>query len=261
LRTQRILSGLDPSWVRTPRPATADASDTSGPARPDAEGPERPDDDAAAAGTSGQADADETVDEQNADGSAAGESDGDAPVSQPVPVARARADVDLIVHINTLADLADAVRRGVLVEVGGFGLVPADVAARLVKAAAARPSVWCLTAVDDTGRVVEHVRTTHDPTTAMREFVRARDRHGRFPGCLVTAVRCDNDHTVAHDTGGPTCPCNMAPLCRRHHRLKQAQGFGLTIDTTSNNARWTTPHTDGATAPPWRHGHDDPAPF
>jgi hypothetical protein len=176
--------------------------------------------------------------------------------------ARSRADVDLVVHINMLADLVDAMRQGVLVEVAGFGLVPADVAARLVKAAAARPSHWCMTIVDDTGRVVEHVRTTHDPTTAMRNFVNARDRHCRFPGCIITAVRCDTDHTTAWETGGPTCPCNMAPLCRRHHRLKQAQGFNLTIDTATNNARWTTPHTDGATSPPWTStGRDSPPPF
>ena len=168
-------------------------------------------------------------------------------------------------HINTLADLADladALRRGVLVEIGGFGLVPADVAARLVKAAAARPSQWCMTLIDDTGRVVEHVRTRHDPTQAMRNYVNARDRHCRFPGCLVTAIRCDNDHTTAWETGGATCPCNMAPLCRRHHRLKQAQGFNLTIDTDTNTARWTTPHTGETNAPPWTWAsRDDPAPF
>jgi hypothetical protein len=182
-------------------------------------------------------------------------------VPAPVPTTRARADVDLIVPISMLADLADALRRGVLVEVGGFGLIPADVAARLVKAAAARPSVWCMTAVDDQGRVIEHVRTQHDPTKAMRAFVNARDRHCRFPGCLIPAIRCDTDHTRPHEQGGPTCPCNMAPLCRRHHRLKQAQGFTLDIDPATNDARWTTPHTTGATAPPWTSPTDHAAPF
>jgi hypothetical protein len=179
----------------------------------------------------------------------------------PVPTTRARADVDLIVPISMLADLADALRRGVLVEVGGFGLIPADVAARLVKAAATRPSVWCMTAVDDTGRVIEHVRTQHNPTKAMRAYVNARDRHCRFPGCLIPAIRCDTDHTKPHEHGGPTCPCNMAPLCRRHHRLKQAQGFTLDIDPTTNNARWTTPHTTGTTTPPWTSRTDHAAPF
>jgi len=192
----------------------------------------------------------------------AADADADVATERPTPAPRARADVDLIVHINTLADLADALRRGVLIDVGGFGLVPADVAARLVKAAAARPSTWCLTAVDDHGRVVEHVRTAHDPTKAMRDYVNARDRHCRCPGCLVTAVRCDTDHTTSWETGGATCPCNLTPLCRRHHRLKQAHGFNLTIDKDSNTARWTTPHPNGANAPPWTTPTEhDPAPF
>ena len=131
-----------------------------------------------------------------------------------------------------------------------------------MKAAAARPSTWCLTAVDDHGRVVEHARTHHDPTKAMRDYVNARDRHCRFPGCLVTAVRCDTDHTTSWETGGATCPCNLTPLCRRHHRLKQAHGFNLTIDPDTNTARWTTPHPNGANAPPWTTPTEhDPAPF
>jgi hypothetical protein len=41
-----------------------------------------------------------------------------------------------------------------------------------------------------------------------------------FPWCTRPARLCDKDHTVAHADGGPTCDCNLAPLCRRHHRLK-----------------------------------------
>ena len=25
---------------------------------------------------------------------------------------------------------------------------------------------------------------------------------------------------MPHNKGGPTCPCNLVPLCRRHHRAK-----------------------------------------
>jgi hypothetical protein len=41
-----------------------------------------------------------------------------------------------------------------------------------------------------------------------------------FPWCTRKAKRCDKDHTVPYDQGGATCLCNLAPLCRRHHRLK-----------------------------------------
>ena len=43
----------------------------------------------------------------------------------------------------------------------------------------------------------------------------------------ATTGRCDLDHTEPWEHGGPTCPCNLAPLCRRHHRCKQAEGWRL----------------------------------
>ena len=176
----------------------------------------------------------------------------DSTERKPRTAAWARPGVDLVVPIGMLADLADAIRRGTVAEVAGFGLVPADVIARLVKQAASQPSIWCLTAVGNTGHVVRHVRTQHDPTKAMRDFVDGRDRHCRFPGCTRRATACDNDHTIPSEQGGPTCPCNLAPLCRRHHRLKQARGWRLVIDEDTNDARWSTPHHADTTAPGWR---------
>ena len=46
-----------------------------------------------------------------------------------------------------------------------------------------------------------------------------------FPWCTRPAARCDADHTTSHATGGPTCICNLAPLCRHHHRLKTFAGW------------------------------------
>jgi hypothetical protein len=41
-----------------------------------------------------------------------------------------------------------------------------------------------------------------------------------FPWCSRPARRADCDHVIPHAEGGPTCSCNIARLCRRHHRLK-----------------------------------------
>ncbi|NYG58136.1 hypothetical protein BJ980_001059 [Nocardioides daedukensis] len=41
-----------------------------------------------------------------------------------------------------------------------------------------------------------------------------------FPWCHRSSVACDHDHGVPFGAGGMTCSCNIAPLCRRHHRLK-----------------------------------------
>ncbi|HWJ09598.1 MAG TPA: hypothetical protein VNS46_09505 [Nocardioides sp.] len=53
-----------------------------------------------------------------------------------------------------------------------------------------------------------------------RRAVRLRDHTCRFPNCPKQATKCDLDHQTPHDKGGPTCPCNLVPLCRRHHRAK-----------------------------------------
>jgi hypothetical protein len=46
---------------------------------------------------------------------------------------------------------------------------------------------------------------------------------------------------VPYDQGGQTCECNLAPLCRRHHRAKQAQGWRLE-QSEPGVMVWTLPH-------------------
>jgi hypothetical protein len=41
-----------------------------------------------------------------------------------------------------------------------------------------------------------------------------------FPWCQRRARRADCDHIDPAARGGTTCDCNIAPLCRRHHRAK-----------------------------------------
>ncbi|KRA38401.1 hypothetical protein ASD81_07135 [Nocardioides sp. Root614] len=54
----------------------------------------------------------------------------------------------------------------------------------------------------------------------IRRRVELRDHACRFPWCTRPAVKCDLDHVAPHNKGGPTCPCNLVPACRRHHRAK-----------------------------------------
>ncbi|KRF03493.1 hypothetical protein ASG88_22065 [Nocardioides sp. Soil777] len=63
------------------------------------------------------------------------------------------------------------------------------------------------------------------PTPEMREHVIVRDGTCVFPWCGRNARLCDLDHVIPYDhenpeDGGPTATDNLAPLCRRHHRLK-----------------------------------------
>ncbi|WP_148612101.1 HNH endonuclease signature motif containing protein [Nocardioides rubriscoriae] len=57
----------------------------------------------------------------------------------------------------------------------------------------------------------------------LREQVRLINPTCVFPWCTTPARRCDLDHLdpwCPHPGGGTTSSCNLAPLCRHHHRLK-----------------------------------------
>src|SRR5262249_52564268 len=62
---------------------------------------------------------------------------------------------------------------------------------------------------------------------SLRHLIRVRQPTCSAPGCRRPARRCDIDHTVPYDLGGRACECNCAPLCRRHHRAKQAPRWRL----------------------------------
>ena len=80
----------------------------------------------------------------------------------------------------------------------------------------------------------------YEATAALRHLVQIRHATCTFPGCRRPAHQCDQDHTLAYDHGGRTCLCNLAPLCRRHHQVKQAPGW--TLEQTSPGVMtWTTP--------------------
>jgi len=65
------------------------------------------------------------------------------------------------------------------------------------------------------------------PSRKLAHRVKARNATCTAPGCGRRAVTCDLDHTDPHHQGGRTCECNLAPLCRHHHRCKQAEGWRL----------------------------------
>ena len=65
------------------------------------------------------------------------------------------------------------------------------------------------------------------PSRKLQHLIRARNATCAAPGCSRRAAACDLDHTEPHHHGGRTCECNLAPLCRHHHRCKQAEGWWL----------------------------------
>ena len=85
-----------------------------------------------------------------------------------------------------------------------------------------------------------HQEATYQPSRKLRHLVWARNPACSAPGCRKPAARCDLDHTVPYDQGGRTCECDLAPLCRHHHRCKQSEGWRLE-QPSPGVMRWTTP--------------------
>jgi Domain of unknown function (DUF222) len=165
-------------------------------------------------------------------------------------------------------------------EAGGFGLLDAEDARDLLAAAARHPGTrWCVTALRPDGTAAahgclrgrgrppppgiqlqdclaslrirmtpvargrcghEHAEAGYRPSRTLQHLVRARNARCTAPGCGRPAARCDLDHTIAWDQGGLTCECDLAPLCRRHHRCKQAEGWQLE-QPEPGVLKWRTP--------------------
>ena len=110
---------------------------------------------------------------------------------------------------------------------------------------------WCGSATTVTIRPVLDLNDHHRiggyvPTETIREQVELTWPQCVFPFCTRRTRRCDLDHRCPHGDGGPTCPCNLSPLCRTHHRMKTFSGWTYEpADTTESGIptafTWTSP--------------------
>src|SRR5690625_2463271 len=88
--------------------------------------------------------------------------------------------------------------------------------------------------------------TSYQPPERTVDQVRLSHGTCVFPFCTRVAHRCDLDHNQPWKPGGQggaTCTCNLAPLCRTHHRLKT---HGDNASTTSGkHSVWTYTNLGG----------------
>lgn len=97
--------------------------------------------------------------------------------------------------------------------------------------------------------LADHVHVeSYEVPDRIAEHLALRDVTCVFPWCTRPARRlradehgCDCDHAVPHGREGPTCSCNLAPLCRRHHRLKTHGGWTYTT-LEPGTYLWSSPH-------------------
>jgi hypothetical protein len=152
--------------------------------------------------------------------------------ASPVTPHRRPISINVTIDLPTLLGLAE--NPG---QLGGYGAIPASVAREL-----ASDGKWKRFITDpQTGNLLDYGRESYEPPQALKDFLIARDRTCRFPGCRRSAALSDLDHAKSWDEGGSTSPENLGALCRRHHRLKTHGGWSVTSHE-DGSCTWVSPH-------------------
>ena len=167
-----------------------------------------------------------------------------------------RADALTYISSQALASMADDVRPhrrpisiGVAVDLqtllglaenpgqlAGYGAIPASVARIL-----AADGNWQRFISDPTtGNLLDFGREKYTPPQELVDYLLARDRVCRFPGCRRTGQSSDIDHALSWESGGETNPANLGLLCRRHHRMKTHGGWKLESHA-DGSCTWESP--------------------
>ncbi|MEI2810216.1 MAG: HNH endonuclease signature motif containing protein [Nocardioides sp.] len=91
--------------------------------------------------------------------------------------------------------------------------------------------------------VAGHVQVgQYEVPDRLKELVGLRDVSCVFPWCSRPARSgCDHDHAIPFGDGGSTCSCNVAALCRHHHRLKTHTAWAYKMPEPGVYV-WTSPH-------------------
>ncbi|WP_336921787.1 HNH endonuclease signature motif containing protein, partial [Aquipuribacter sp. SD81] len=177
------------------------------------------------------------------------------------PSPYAQVHIDVVVPATTLRGVTTDESGDEPGEVAGMGPIPAEEVRALTRTPGTRVRDRALgscehAAHDNRPGPCSAPGTQHDPgpyrvPEPLARTVRARDTTCRFPGCRAAARRCDTDHTIPHPTG-PTAECNLACLCRFHHRVKH-RGHWHLHQLGAGTLRWTSPHGLVATTRPPEH--------
>ena len=140
--------------------------------------------------------------------------------------------INVTVDLPTLLGIAENPAQ-----LTGYGPIPASLAREL-----AADGNWQRFITDPrSGELLDLGRKSYRPSQYLVDFLLARDRTCRFPGCRYPAHRSDIDHVTPWDEGGKTTPENLGALCRRHHRLKTHGGWKVT-SASDGSCEWISPN-------------------
>ncbi len=172
-----------------------------------------------------------TIDQKRADALSTICSNFLSEISQTVTPQRRPLTVNVTIDLPTLLGLAE--NPG---QLAGYGPIPAAVAREL-----ASDAKWKRFITEpQTGNLLDFGRESYEPPQHLKDFLIARDRTCRFPGCRRSALLSDLDHAESWESGGSTSSDNIGALCRRHHRLKTHDGWRIQ-SFSDGSCTWTSP--------------------
>jgi hypothetical protein len=160
----------------------------------------------------------------------------------PAPNTATRRQTVLHLHLSETA-----IRGTGTGEVGRIENTRTPVTAETIREWVGRPDLHLV--VQPVKDLAEHVSVdAYEVPDRIAEAVALRDLTCVFPWCTRPARRllpdehgADCDHRHPHAQGGATCSCNIAPLCRPHHRLKTHGGWTYRI-IEPGTYLWHSPH-------------------
>ena len=157
-----------------------------------------------------------------------------------VPSPRLRAHLDITIDLPTLLGLQTTLDAGVA-EIAGVGAVGVDVVRGLLADPDVAITMRRLVTDPLTGHLLDYGRKTYQVPDRLRDFITARDKTCRFPGCRRKAASCQVDHADAWSDNGETSRSNTGALCTRHHQLKTHGGWTITNSHGDGSCTWTSP--------------------
>lgn len=153
------------------------------------------------------------------------------PASSGTPL---KARVSLTIPV--LQMLADPSRT--LADLEGYGPIAIGAALRVAKDA---PSLMAVLTDPWSGAVIDVGRSKYRPSKALKDLLRARDNHCRFPGCNRLPESSEIDHIEDWAKGGHTNRENSQLLCKRHQMFKHALGWQSTY-MPDGSVNWRSPN-------------------
>jgi hypothetical protein len=158
-----------------------------------------------------------------------------AEVTGPVHEAKINVHVNVLVPLETITSASDACGR--------IGNTPAtaDEVRDLIAEAAVKSSTIRRLVTDSAGCVLDAGRSHYLASDIQKLVITLRDGYCRFPGCNAPAERCEIDHVVPYDAGGPTDLWDLGPLCKHHHQMKTGGYWHIITSHRDGTCRWRSP--------------------